>query len=100
VTAGGGVGRNRPPGDGPHPQHDESLAVALARLTGCMEAGFRDTHGRLDVITERVQHTREGVDDLETRVRSLEERRWPVGSVATLSGFVAAMVAAIPLVVR
>lgn len=98
MSGGGASGRN--PGDGAGPQGGAGLEVALAQLNGCVAAGFRETHGRLDVLTERVQHTREGVDDLEGRVRGLESRRWPVGSVAALSGIVAAVVSAVPLVSR
>lgn len=74
-----------------------NVAAELAGMRGEMVAGFARLEGRLDVIASSQDRTASDVDKLEKRVTALEERRWPVGMLATVSGGVSAAVAAAAL---
>ncbi|WP_019548480.1 hypothetical protein [Streptomyces sulphureus] len=76
---------------------DPSVAVELERLRGVTEAGFARLDGRLDVVLQRtdraeqdVRQLREDHDkdiaELRTAVEELRRGRWPLPSIAALSG--------------
>lgn len=76
-----------------------NVAAALAVLRGEMAAGFARLEGQLNLISQAQDRTTEDLDELERRVADLEARRWPVGSVAALSGAVSAAVAVVGFLV-
>jgi uncharacterized protein involved in exopolysaccharide biosynthesis len=71
-----------------------NIAAELAMLRGEMTTGFERIHGQLNLIAQAQTATADDVAELERRVNALESRRWPMASVATLSGVVSAAVAA------
>jgi hypothetical protein len=92
---------------------DSSMNVAaeIAELRGEMAAGFARLEGQLNLINQTQQRTAQDVEDLESstdarfkvmedRVSALEARRWPIGSLAALSGVVSAAVAGVALLVK
>ena len=92
---------------------DSSMNVAaeIAELRGEMAAGFARLEGQLNLINQTQQRTAQDVVDLETstdtrfkvmeaRVSALEARRWPIGSLAAVSGVVSAAVAGVALLVK
>jgi len=81
---------------------EATVAVELERLRGVTEAGFARLGGRLDVVLERTDRAEEDVRrlredhdqdiaDLRASVEDLKRARWPLPSVAALTG-VAALV--------
>ena len=85
-----------PPGDG------LNVAAELAGLRGEMSTGFAEIKGQLALISDRQSETvkdigklSNDIDKLDTRVTALEERRWPLGSMAAVSGAVSAVVAVV-----
>lgn len=76
-----------------------NVAAALATLRGDMNAGFARLEGLLTRLGDQQDRTTKDLAELEQRVSALEERRWPVASVAALSGVVSAGVAVLALVV-
>ncbi|WP_019549814.1 MULTISPECIES: hypothetical protein [Streptomycetaceae] len=76
---------------------EPTVAVELERLRGVTEAGFARLGGRLDVVLERtdraeadVRQLREDHDkdiaELRGAVEELRRGRWPLPSIAALSG--------------
>uniref|UniRef100_A0AAU7GY26 Holin n=1 Tax=Streptomyces phage Geonosis TaxID=3158856 RepID=A0AAU7GY26_9CAUD len=73
---------------------DVNVAAELAMLRGEMATGFERINGQLNMIAQAQTVTAKDVSELETRVTALEERRWPIGVIAAVSGVVSAVVAA------
>jgi polyhydroxyalkanoate synthesis regulator phasin len=77
-----------------------NVAAALATLRGEMAAGFERLDGKLNLISQAQATVAKDIDavsarvtTLEGRVTALEERRWPLGPVAAVSGVVSAIAA-------
>lgn len=77
-----------------------NVAARFAELRGEMAAGFARLEGQLNLINQSQQRTSQDLNELEGRVTALEARRWPIGSMAALSGLVSAAVAGVALVVK
>ncbi|WP_075662758.1 hypothetical protein [Streptomyces acidiscabies] len=78
----------------PEPPHD-SAAVALERLRGTVEVGFARIDGALALLVQRSDQTEGRLDDLETRVDELDNRRWPLPSIGALVGLAGLALAAL-----
>ncbi len=78
----------------PKPPPD-SAAVALERLRATVEVGFARIDGALALLVQRSNHTDGRLDDLESRVDELENRRWPLPSIGALVGLAGLIVAAL-----
>ncbi|QBZ73522.1 hypothetical protein SEA_MISCHIEF19_37 [Streptomyces phage Mischief19] len=76
-----------------------SVALELERLRGEVMAGFARISGQIENLDAKHDRTVKDVEELDKRVTALEERRWPVGLVAALSGTVSAGVAAVGLLI-
>lgn len=70
-----------------------NVAAELARLRGEMTTGFAEIKGQLTSISQAQVANSKDIEELDRRVAALEARRWPIGSVAALSGAVSAVVA-------
>lgn len=81
-----------------------NVAAELWKLRGDMREGFAEINGRLDAFREAHDRTTRDIEDLEEttrtrfqalegRVAALEERRWPLGPVAAVSGAVGTLAA-------
>jgi len=79
---------------------DMNIAAELAGLRGEMSTGFAKLEGRLDLIASSQGHTERELNDLDSRVTALEARRVPMGLLASTSGAVSAVVAALAYMVR
>lgn len=82
-----------------------NVAAELAELRGEMAEGFARLEGKFDLVSQALNRTTQDVNTLERetkssleamdrRVSALESRRWPLASVAAVSGAVSAAVAA------
>jgi hypothetical protein len=63
-----------------------ALAVELAELRRSVEVGFARVDGRLILHDHRGEQTEEELSQLAGRVRVLEHGRWPLPSIAALTG--------------
>lgn len=62
------------------------MALELERLRGAVDTGFATLNGRLDVTLQRQSQTEADVAELRTDVEMLKRSRWPLASVAALTG--------------
>nr|WP_203607504.1 hypothetical protein [Streptomyces sp. SID11385] len=71
---------------------NDPVAVAreLERLRGTMEAGFARVDGSLALVVQRNDQTDRQLIDHEARIDALERARWPLASIAALTGVFAA----------
>ncbi|MFF7146034.1 hypothetical protein ACWEQU_12880 [Streptomyces nodosus] len=63
---------------------DPAVALELERIRRSVEVGFAEQAGSLALLVQRAGQTDRAVDDLDTRVTSLERARWPLPSIAAL----------------
>lgn len=76
-----------------------NVAAELAKLRGEMSTGFAEIKGQLTLITQAQTATAQDVAELDKRVAALEARRWPMASMAAISGVVSAVVAVVAFLV-
>lgn len=65
---------------------DPAVAVALAELRGTVAEGFATVNGSLALLAQRTDQTDKTLDDHGQRLASLERNRWPLPSIAALTG--------------
>ncbi|MYV48230.1 hypothetical protein [Streptomyces sp. SID2888] len=70
----------------PTPHDPAAVALELERLRRSVEVGFEKQAGSLALLVQRAGQTDRAVDDLDSRVTSLERARWPLPSIAALTG--------------
>ncbi|MET8183152.1 hypothetical protein [Streptomyces sp. NPDC005336] len=63
-----------------------ALAVELAELRRSVDVGFARVDGRLALLDHRGEQSEEDVGQLAERMRVLEHGRWPLPSIAALTG--------------
>nr|WP_203610226.1 hypothetical protein [Streptomyces sp. SID8111] len=56
----------------------------MERLRRSVEVGFAEQAGSLALLVQRAGQTDRALDDLTTRVSSLERSRWPLPSLAAV----------------
>ncbi|MFJ6566416.1 hypothetical protein ACIQNU_03290 [Streptomyces sp. NPDC091292] len=89
------------------PQESTQVAVELERLRGTVATGFAEVKGSLAVLVERSdrqeqdmkqlrEDTEKDVGEVVQRVAALERARWPLPSIAALTGVAALVVAVYP----
>jgi hypothetical protein len=66
----------------------------LAELRRRLDVAYARVEGGLTLLTHRTEETAKEVDELETRLTSLEHTRWPLPSVAAVTA-VGALVATV-----
>lgn len=62
------------------------MAVELAEMRGEIRTGFAELRGQLGLALQRTDQAEADIDALEQRVESLERGRWPLPSIAALTG--------------
>lgn len=77
-----------------------SVSIELSRLRGEMTTGFAKLEGQLSLLVASDADRRSDIADLEKRVGALESRRWPLASMAAVSGLVSAIVAVLALLMQ
>ncbi|MFI9005111.1 hypothetical protein [Streptomyces sp. NPDC053541] len=73
----------------PSPTEPLAVALELEKLRGSMEAGFARVDGSLALLVQRGDQTDKQLADHETRLDALERGRWPLPSIAALTGLAA-----------
>ncbi|MFF9284877.1 hypothetical protein [Streptomyces griseosporeus] len=70
----------------PTPSDPAAVAVELEKLRGTMETGFARVDGSLALLVQRGDQTDRAIADHENRLDALERTRWPLPSLAALTG--------------
>ncbi|GAA0476392.1 hypothetical protein ACFQ2B_26750 [Streptomyces stramineus] len=68
-----------------HPEHTVKSAE-LAELRRSLDVGVVRTDGHLALLTQRSDQAERDICELAERVRHLEHGRWPLPSLAALTG--------------
>lgn len=71
------------------PAESTHVAVELEKLRGALEAGFARVDGQLALLVQRNDQTDKQLADHESRLDALERARWPLPSVAAVTGLAA-----------
>ncbi|MEU4211096.1 hypothetical protein AB0F13_14060 [Streptomyces sp. NPDC026206] len=75
-----------------HPEH-AAKAAELAELRRSLDVGVVRIDGHLALLIQRSDQTERDVTEMTERVRALEHGRWPLPSLAALTGLAALAVA-------
>ncbi|MGY0057044.1 hypothetical protein ACWY4P_10840 [Streptomyces sp. LZ34] len=67
------------------PEH-AALAVELAEIRRRVDVSLARVDGQLALLDHRGEQSEEDVEQLAARVRHLEHGRWPLRSIAALTG--------------
>ncbi|MFB7461726.1 hypothetical protein [Streptomyces sp. NPDC056188] len=70
----------------PTPNDPAAVALELERLRRSVEVGFEKQAGSLALLVQRASQTDDAVKSLNIRVTALERSRWPLPSLAALTG--------------
>lgn len=65
----------------------------LAELRRRLDVAYARVEGGLTLLTHRTEETVKELDDLDTRIKTLEHARWPLPAVAALTAVGALVVA-------
>jgi hypothetical protein len=68
------------------PPESTQVVVELERMRGEIRTGFAEVNGRLDLALQRADQTEADIAGLDHRVTVLERGRWPLPSVAAVTG--------------
>ncbi|MFI7014376.1 hypothetical protein [Streptomyces sp. NPDC050164] len=93
------------------PPESTAVAVELAQLRGEINTGFADIKGTLAVLVERTNRTDADVKqlradtdkelgELRAEVEALKKSRWPLPSLAAVTGIAGAATGAVALFLR
>ncbi|MDJ0465183.1 hypothetical protein [Streptomyces sp. H27-C3] len=63
-----------------------AVALELERLRGTVEVGFARVDGSLALLVQRTDQSDRQLADHESRLDTLERARWPLPSVAVVTG--------------
>jgi hypothetical protein len=62
------------------------LQLAMARIEGSMNTGFATITGQIQLLDRGREHNAHAIDEVETRVENLEQRRFPLPVIGGLVG--------------
>ncbi|KAA6222916.1 hypothetical protein CP973_14155 [Streptomyces albofaciens JCM 4342] len=82
-----------------HPEPD-LVATDLAELRRCLDVRTARVDGQLALLAQRSEQTERDAGDLHARVTRLEHGRWPLPSIAALTGLAALAIAVWQAMVR
>ncbi|MFC5723221.1 hypothetical protein ACFP1Z_23915 [Streptomyces gamaensis] len=71
-----------------HPERD-AKAAELAELRRNLDVGVVRIDGHLALLSRRSDQTEHEIAEVAQRVRALEQGRWPLPSIAALTGVAA-----------
>ncbi|MFF8787596.1 hypothetical protein [Streptomyces sp. NPDC015125] len=75
-----------------HPEPD-LITADLAELRRLLDVRTARVDGQLALLAQRSEQQARDADDVQARVTRLENTRWPLPSLAALTGLAALMVA-------
>ena len=68
------------------PTESGQVVLELERLRGTVETGFARVDGQLALLVQRSDQTDKQLDDHDKRLDALEKNRWPLPSIAAITG--------------
>ncbi len=71
------------------PSESGQVVLELERLRGTVETGFARVDGQLALLVQRSDQTDKQLDDHDKRLDALEKNRWPLPSIAAVTGIAA-----------
>ncbi|MFD4320099.1 hypothetical protein [Streptomyces sp. NPDC058548] len=71
------------------PTESGQVVLELERLRGTVETGFARVDGQLALLVQRSDQTDKQLDDHDKRLDALEKNRWPLPSIAAITGCIA-----------
>ncbi|MFC8277175.1 hypothetical protein ACFUJR_32525 [Streptomyces sp. NPDC057271] len=71
------------------PTESGQVVLELERLRGTVETGFARVDGQLALLVQRSDQTDKQLDDHDKRLDALEKNRWPLPSIAAITGLAA-----------
>ncbi|MFJ9417529.1 MULTISPECIES: hypothetical protein [unclassified Streptomyces] len=71
-----------------HPETDP-VTADLAELRRCLDVRTARVDGHLALLAQRAEQCERDADELQARVTRLEGTRWPLPSLAALTGIAA-----------
>jgi hypothetical protein len=75
-----------------------ALELQLARMEGSMNTGFATIAGQLQLLGRGEEQNARAIDEAETRIESLEQRRFPLPVIGGLMGVAAVALSGFTLV--
>lgn len=72
-----------------HPEHAVRSSAELAELRRSLDVGVVRIDGHLALLTQRSDQSERDISELAGRLRILEHGRWPLPSLAALTGLAA-----------
>lgn len=76
-----------------HPEHTAAKAAELAELRRSLDVGVVRIDGRLALLTQHSEQAEHELEEMAGRLRALEHGRWPLASLAALTGLAGLAVA-------
>lgn len=73
------------------------LALALEALRGSVDTGFATIRGDINLLARAENHNREDIAALDGRVKSLEDRRFPIPTIGGIMGVAGVCVSVVAL---
>ncbi|MEV6106384.1 hypothetical protein AB0M28_16920 [Streptomyces sp. NPDC051940] len=71
------------------PEAPASVAVELERVRRAIDVGFATTRGDLALLLQRADQAEKILEEHDHRIEALERSRWPLPSIAALTGLLA-----------
>ncbi|MFE5301803.1 hypothetical protein [Streptomyces sp. NPDC056632] len=68
------------------PTESGQVVLELERLRGTVETGFARVDGQLALLVQRSDQTDKQIDEHDKRIDALEKNRWPLPSIASVTG--------------
>ncbi|GCD47098.1 MULTISPECIES: hypothetical protein [Streptomyces] len=75
-----------------HPEPD-LVATDMAELRRCLDVRTARVDGQLALLAQRSEQNERDAGDMQARVTRLEHGRWPLPSIAALTGLAALAIA-------
>ncbi|MHB9857599.1 hypothetical protein [Streptomyces sp. YIM S03343] len=75
----------------------DAVALELERLRSTCEKGFAEVKGSVALLVQRSDRTEKDLDELESRVTSLEKGRWPLPAVTAVCAVAATVISLVSL---
>lgn len=77
------------------PDETHRLALAVESLRGTVETGFAAVRGDINVLATRESRNAADIAELDTRVKDLEGRRFPLPTIGGLCGVAAVLLSVV-----
>lgn len=77
------------------PDETHRIALALEALKGSVDSGIAAVRGDINLLAHRTQDNRDDIDELDGRVKGLEDRRFPLPVISGLMSVAAVVISVV-----